>query len=75
MASKSNKSDEGSARLTLPGFVNDSDVGLGDAIARFTTYIGVAPCDSCKSRAAQLNRWLAFRAPASNRNSTPGDRR
>jgi hypothetical protein len=50
-------------RMRLPGFVSDTDVGLGDAIKRVTRAVGVTPCGGCDSRAATLNRWLVFAGP------------
>jgi hypothetical protein len=47
-------------RMRLPGFVTDEEVGLGDVIARVTSYIGIRPCGGCIRRAAALNRWMAF---------------
>ncbi len=47
-------------RLRLPGFIAGEDVGLGDATARTTSYIGIKPCTGCARRAAALNRWLTF---------------
>lgn len=47
-------------RVRLPGFIGDDDVGLGDAIKRATSAVGVRPCGRCHDRAAQLNRWLVF---------------
>jgi len=47
-------------RVRLPGFVNDGDLGLGDAIKRATATLGVRPCGGCQQRAAKLNRWLVF---------------
>jgi hypothetical protein len=47
-------------RVRLPGFVTDEQVGLGDAIERVTSYIGLRPCGGCKRRAAALNRWMVF---------------
>lgn len=44
----------------LPGFINDDDVGLGDAITRVTSYIGIKPCGGCGRRAAALNQWFVF---------------
>ena len=44
----------------LPGFINDDDVSLGDAVARATSYIGIKPCGGCSRRAAALNRWFVF---------------
>jgi hypothetical protein len=47
-------------RVRLPGFVADEDVGLGDAIKRATSTVGIRPCGGCGRRAAALNRWMAF---------------
>ncbi|PWT83298.1 MAG: hypothetical protein C5B57_07145 [Blastocatellia bacterium] len=47
-------------RVRLPGFISDENIGLGDAIQRATSYIGLRPCGGCKRRAAVLNRWLVF---------------
>jgi hypothetical protein len=46
--------------VRLPGFVSDEQIGLGDAITRATSTLGVKPCGGCGRRAATLNRWLAF---------------
>lgn len=47
-------------RVRLPGFIPDTEVGLGDVIKRTTSLAGVRPCGSCLERAASLNRWLVF---------------
>ncbi len=47
-------------RVCLPGFVADEDVGLGDAIKRATSTVGITPCGGCGRRAAALNRWMVF---------------
>jgi hypothetical protein len=47
-------------RVRLPGFVSDEDVGLGDAIKRATSMVGIRPCGGCDGRAAALNRWFVF---------------
>jgi hypothetical protein len=48
-------------RVRLPGFVSDQeDVGLGDAIKRATSTVGIKPCGECGRRAAALNRWMVF---------------
>lgn len=47
-------------RVRLPGFISDRDIGLGDALTRTTTYLGIRPCGGCKRRAAALNRWITF---------------
>ena len=46
--------------MRLPGFVNEQDVGLGDAVKRVTSYIGIKPCAGCNRRATALNRWFVF---------------
>lgn len=48
-------------RMRLPGFVADEEIGLGDAIKRATSYLGVRPCGGCQRRAAALNRWVRLR--------------
>jgi hypothetical protein len=52
--------DRPAHRVRLPGFVTDEQVGLGDAIERMTSYIGLRSCGACKRRAAALNRWMVF---------------
>ena len=47
-------------RLRLPGFLIESEIGLGDAIKRVTYAMGITPCGGCEKRAASLNRWLRF---------------
>ena len=47
-------------RVRLPGFVSDKDVGLGDAIKRATSTVGIRPCGGSGRRAAALNRWMGF---------------
>lgn len=47
-------------RVRLPGFVADEQIGLGDAITRTTSYLGIKPCGGCQQRAAALNRWMVF---------------
>jgi hypothetical protein len=49
-----------SHRVRLPGFINDEEIGLGDAIKRATSYVGIQPCGGCERRAAALNRWMVF---------------
>ena len=52
---------EGEApRAHLPGFINEDDVGLGDAIRRVTYAVGIKSCGGCERRAALLNRWFPF---------------
>jgi hypothetical protein len=47
-------------RVRLPGFVSGEDVGLGDAIKRATSTVGLTTCGGCGRRAATLNRWMVF---------------
>ena len=46
--------------IRLPGFVNDEEIGAGDAIKRATYALGITPCGGCERRAAALNRWFVF---------------
>ena len=47
-------------RVRLPGFITEDQVGLGDALKRATTWLGIRRCGGCERRAAALNRWIAF---------------
>ncbi len=47
-------------RVRLPGFISDEEIGLGDAIKRVTSSIGIKPCGGCERRASALNRLLVF---------------
>jgi hypothetical protein len=47
-------------RVRLPGFISDEEIGLGDAVKRATSYVGIKACAGCRRRAAALNRWLVF---------------
>ena len=47
-------------RVSLPGFITETDVGLGDVIKRVTSAFGIRPCGGCERRAAALNRWFVF---------------
>ena len=47
-------------RVRLPGFVSEKEVGLGEAITRGTSRLGIRPCGGCRRRAAALDRWVAF---------------
>jgi hypothetical protein len=47
-------------RLSVPRFITDEDIGLGDVIKRVTSAFGVHSCGGCERRAAALNRWLQF---------------
>ena len=39
-----------------------SSRGLGDTIARITSWFGIPPCGGCKRRQDRLNRWLPYRS-------------
>jgi hypothetical protein len=51
-------------RVRLPGFIIDTEVGLGDLIKRVTSYYGVRTCRGCEVRADSLNRRLVFTSRA-----------
>jgi len=44
--------------VRLPGFVSESEVGLGDIIKLATSAIGIRPCGGCERRAAALNKLI-----------------
>jgi len=46
--------------VRLPGFLIETEVGLGDVVKRATSVAGIRPCGQCLERAASLNRWMAF---------------
>ena len=48
--------DKRPRQVRLPGFIVDDEVGLGDAIKRVTSTLGIHPCGPCQQRAARLNR-------------------
>ena len=50
----------GPARVRLPGFIVEEEIGLGDLIGRVAYSIGVKPCGGCEQRAAALNRLLVL---------------
>lgn len=60
MGSATERKPQKPYRVRLPGFVSEEDVGLGDAIKRATSTVGVKPCGGCGRRAAALNRWMVF---------------
>jgi len=47
-------------RVQVPAFVTKREVGLGDAIKRVTSAVGIKPCAGCQRRAAALNRYVVF---------------
>lgn len=52
-------------RIRLPGFISETAIGLGDAIKRATSLVGIKSCADCQHRAAIMNTWVVFdpRAP------------
>lgn len=47
-------------RIRIPGFVADSETGLGDVLKRATRAIGIPACGGCSRRADTLNRWFVL---------------
>lgn len=47
-------------RMRLPGFISDEPVGLGDAVKRATSLVGIRPCGPCTARAEKLNGWVVL---------------
>lgn len=54
------KAGKKSARVELPNFVSDEDIGLGDLVSRVTRSVVHRPCRGCERRAETLNGWLQF---------------
>ncbi len=48
------------------------EIGLGDAISRATSAVGISPCQPCKQRAARLNRHVVLTGwgPSSHNHGT-----
>jgi len=58
-------------QVRLPGFITGDEIGLGDAIKRTTSYLGIPSCGGCKHRAARLNQWLIFSPAAAEVGESP----
>jgi hypothetical protein len=54
------KTDHPPHHVRLPGFITDEEIGLGDAMKRAASYVGIRPCGGCRRRADALNRWMVF---------------
>ncbi len=54
--------------VPLPSFVTSESIGLGTALKRITTAVGVPPCGGCNQRAEALDHFLAF-SPRNQRRS------
>lgn len=42
--------------IRLPGFIRDSDIGLGDVIKNVSGALGIRPCGGCERRRVALNK-------------------
>lgn len=48
-------------QVTLPGWLmHEEQIGVGSAIKRFTSRVGVRACAGCERRAEALDHWLVF---------------
>jgi len=47
-------------KVRLPGLSVGQEIGLGDAIKRATSAMGIKPCAPCQKRAEALNRRITF---------------
>lgn len=54
-------------RVRLPGVSREQEIGLGDALKRVTSALGIAPCGGCEQRAATLNSWVVITGAATKR--------
>ena len=54
------KTEREPVRVRLPGFLTEEEIGLGDALKRASSVMGIKPCSGCQKRAAVLNRWVVF---------------
>ncbi|MGW7437858.1 hypothetical protein [Streptomyces sp. NPDC054849] len=60
-ARRTRRNDKSRHRVRIPGFAREgAEIGLGDAVARVTTSVGVRPCGGCNRRAEALNRWMTI---------------
>jgi hypothetical protein len=57
---KAGRSIQRPYRVRLPRFISEREVGLGDAIKRATSFVGIRPCGGCGRRAELLNSWVSF---------------
>ena len=46
------------ARVRLPGFLAEEEVGLGTLLKRVTSALGIRACGGCERRAARLDRMV-----------------
>jgi len=52
--------EPGKPRMRLPLLSTGAPIGLGDALKRATSALGVPPCGGCARRAQALNRIVIF---------------
>lgn len=53
------REDRARFHVRVPGFVADEEIGLGDAITRVTSRMGIRRCGGCARRAETLDRMVA----------------
>lgn len=63
-------------KIWLPRSYFVEEIGLGDAIKKISSAIGISPCGSCERRALTLNHWaiLSSRRSRQNMNFTADGR-
>jgi hypothetical protein len=54
------RNDKKPYRISVPGFLHDDELGLGDVLKKVTYTLGIKPCGGCDRRATALNNWLVF---------------
>ncbi|MFD9035422.1 hypothetical protein ACFVZW_30430 [Streptomyces sp. NPDC059567] len=59
--SRGPRHDKARHQVRIPGFAREgTEIGLGDAVARVTSTVGIRPCGGCGRRAEALNRWMTI---------------
>jgi hypothetical protein len=53
------RKNDATFKVRLPGFVSDTEIGLGDLVSRAAASVSIRPCGGCARRAAALNQWIA----------------
>lgn len=46
--------------INIPILSSNRKIGLGQAIKRIISSIGIKSCESCEQRARSLDRWVRF---------------
>jgi len=57
---QTDESERASHRVRLPGFVGDEDIGLGDAVKRATSYLGIQACGGLRATAGRAQSLDGF---------------